>query len=203
MVRGALGHHSAPLRRAQARHLGRVPAGDRVAQGARRQDTRRAQQGVPYISLYLPVSPYISPCLPISPYISLCSTRRTRSTRRSCCASTALSCGRSARRPPRPHPTPPAPHPARTPPHPHPTPPAPRASSPSPRLAPQPAPARGQVVKTPECVRVYIGSFWERPLQCNEWSKQLLQARAHAPTRHPYPEPLTPKPEPFTPAPTP
>ena len=98
---------------------------------------------------------------------------------------------------------PPAPHPARTPPHPHPTPPAPRASSPSPRLAPQPAPARGQVVKTPECVRVYIGSFWERPLQCNEWSKQLLQARAHAPTRHPYPEPLTPKPEPFTPAPTP
>ena len=81
---------------------------------------------------------------------------------------------------------PPAPHPART-----------------PRLAPQPAPARGQVVKTPECVRVYIGSFWERPLQCNEWSKQLLQARAHAPTRHPYPEPLTPKPDPFTPAPTP
>ena len=35
---------------------------------------------------------------------------------------------------------------------------------------------RTQVIKTPECVRVYIGSFWESPLQCNEWSKQLLQA---------------------------
>lgn len=34
----------------------------------------------------------------------------------------------------------------------------------------------GKVIKTPECVRVYIGSFWEKPLQCNEWSKQLLQA---------------------------
>ena len=33
----------------------------------------------------------------------------------------------------------------------------------------------GKVVKTPECVRVYIGSFWEQPLQCNEWSKDLLQ----------------------------
>ena len=38
----------------------------------------------------------------------------------------------------------------------------------------------GKVIKTPECVRVYIGSFWESPLQCNEWSKQLLQARTHA-----------------------
>ena len=55
-----------------------------------------------------------------------------------------------------------------------------------------------QVVKTPECVRVYIGSFWEKPLQCNEWSKQLLQARAHTPTPCPCPQP-----EPFAPAPNP
>ena len=34
----------------------------------------------------------------------------------------------------------------------------------------------GKVVKTPEGVRVYIGSFWEQPLQCNAWSKELLQA---------------------------
>jgi len=33
----------------------------------------------------------------------------------------------------------------------------------------------GKVVKTPECVRVYIGSFWDQPLQCNEWSRDLLQ----------------------------
>ena len=34
----------------------------------------------------------------------------------------------------------------------------------------------GKVVKTPECVRVYIGSFWDQPLTCNEWSRQLLEA---------------------------
>ena len=46
----------------------------------------------------------------------------------------------------------------------------------------------GKVIKTPECVRVYIGSFWEQPLQCNEWSKQLLQAsRAHSRTPPPPP----------------
>jgi EH domain-containing protein 1 len=33
----------------------------------------------------------------------------------------------------------------------------------------------GKVIKTPECVRVYIGSFWDEPLKCNEWSRQLLQ----------------------------
>ena len=33
----------------------------------------------------------------------------------------------------------------------------------------------GKVVKTPECVRVYIGSFWDQPLQCGEWSRELLQ----------------------------
>ena len=45
-------------------------------------------------------------------------------------------------------------------------------------LNPNPNPNPHQVIKTPECVRVYIGSFWESPLQCNEWSKQLLQAHA-------------------------
>jgi len=34
----------------------------------------------------------------------------------------------------------------------------------------------GKVIKTPECVRVYIGSFWDQPLQCNQWSKELLEA---------------------------
>jgi len=33
----------------------------------------------------------------------------------------------------------------------------------------------GKVIKTPECVRVYIGSFWDQPLQCGEWSRELLQ----------------------------
>ena len=33
----------------------------------------------------------------------------------------------------------------------------------------------GKVVKSPECVRVYIGSFWDQPLQCGEWSRELLQ----------------------------
>ena len=33
----------------------------------------------------------------------------------------------------------------------------------------------GKVVRTPECVRVYIGSFWDQPLQCGEWSRELLQ----------------------------
>jgi len=33
----------------------------------------------------------------------------------------------------------------------------------------------GKVVKTPECVRVYIGSFWDQPLNCGEWSRELLQ----------------------------
>jgi len=33
----------------------------------------------------------------------------------------------------------------------------------------------GKVIKTPECVRVYIGSFWDQPLQCGEWSRDLLQ----------------------------
>jgi hypothetical protein len=33
----------------------------------------------------------------------------------------------------------------------------------------------GKVIKTPECVRVYIGSFWEEPLRCGEWSRELLQ----------------------------
>lgn len=33
----------------------------------------------------------------------------------------------------------------------------------------------GKVIKTPECVRVYIGSFWEEPLKCGEWSRELLQ----------------------------
>ena len=33
----------------------------------------------------------------------------------------------------------------------------------------------GKVVKSPECVRVYIGSFWDQPLQCGAWSKELLQ----------------------------
>ena len=54
----------------------------------------------------------------------------------------------------------------------------------------------GKVIKTPECVRVYIGSFWEKPLQCNEWSKQLLQARAPTPCPHPQPEPFAPAPNP-------
>jgi len=34
----------------------------------------------------------------------------------------------------------------------------------------------GKVVKTPECVRVYIGSFWDQPLKGNEWSRQLFEA---------------------------
>lgn len=34
----------------------------------------------------------------------------------------------------------------------------------------------GKVIKTPECVRVYIGSFWEEQLKCGEWSRQLLEA---------------------------
>ncbi len=34
----------------------------------------------------------------------------------------------------------------------------------------------GKVVKTPEGVRVYIGSFWEQPLKGSEWTKQLLEA---------------------------
>ncbi|KAL1514806.1 hypothetical protein AB1Y20_003892 [Prymnesium parvum] len=34
----------------------------------------------------------------------------------------------------------------------------------------------GKVIKTPECVRVYIGSFWDEPLQCNQWSRELLEA---------------------------
>jgi len=34
----------------------------------------------------------------------------------------------------------------------------------------------GKVVKTPECVRVYIGSFWDQPLKGSEWSRQLFEA---------------------------
>uniref|UniRef100_A0A7S4B9K4 Calmodulin n=1 Tax=Chrysotila carterae TaxID=13221 RepID=A0A7S4B9K4_CHRCT len=34
----------------------------------------------------------------------------------------------------------------------------------------------GKVVKTPECVRVYIGSFWDHPLKGSEWSRQLFEA---------------------------
>jgi len=34
----------------------------------------------------------------------------------------------------------------------------------------------GKVIKTPECVRVYIGSFWDQPLQGNEWSRMLFEA---------------------------
>uniref|UniRef100_A0A6T9E1W8 Calmodulin n=1 Tax=Haptolina ericina TaxID=156174 RepID=A0A6T9E1W8_9EUKA len=33
----------------------------------------------------------------------------------------------------------------------------------------------GKVIKSPECVRVYIGSFWDQPLQCNQWSRELLE----------------------------
>ena len=33
----------------------------------------------------------------------------------------------------------------------------------------------GKVIKTPEVCRVYIGSFWDQPLQCGEWSRELLQ----------------------------
>mmetsp|Transcript_60626 Transcript_60626/g.100671 ORF Transcript_60626/g.100671 Transcript_60626/m.100671 type:complete len:546 (-) Transcript_60626:328-1965(-) len=34
----------------------------------------------------------------------------------------------------------------------------------------------GKVVKTPECVRVYIGSFWDQPLQGSQWSRELFEA---------------------------
>lgn len=33
----------------------------------------------------------------------------------------------------------------------------------------------GKVIKTPECMRVYIGSFWEQPLRGSEWSRQLFE----------------------------
>lgn len=31
------------------------------------------------------------------------------------------------------------------------------------------------MIKTPECMRVYIGSFWEQPLRGSEWSRQLFE----------------------------
>ena len=33
----------------------------------------------------------------------------------------------------------------------------------------------GKVIKTPECMRVYIGSFWDQPLRGSEWSRQLFE----------------------------
>ena len=34
----------------------------------------------------------------------------------------------------------------------------------------------GKVIKTPEAMRVYIGSFWDQPLRGSEWSRQLFEA---------------------------